>query len=79
MLSFITFVDSLEQVEIVVDEEGAKDLIQYLEYVVKNKNHMHLVIDTELDPYPIGDDRIGKTLNAKHVRVEFSEKSNWEN
>ena len=71
MLAFITYIDAPEEVEIVADETGFNELIQYLQSVKNNKDHMHLVIDTELSPYPIAEIREGKTLYAKHVRIEF--------
>ena len=78
MLSFITYKDAPEQVEIVGDEEGLSQLISYLEEIRSGRDHMHLVIDTELSPYPITGTRRGKTMYAKHVRLEFAESSTWQ-
>ena len=77
MLSFITYKDAPEQLEIVADDQGIEDLIQYLEGVKKEKDHMHLTIDSEINPYPISIEREGKTLYAKHVRLEFNETKEW--
>ena len=78
MISFITFKDAPEQLEIVVDEQGIKELIVYLEYVKKSKDHMHLTIGSEINPFPIHGIRKGKTLYAKHVRLEFCDSKAWE-
>ncbi|MGZ5243994.1 MAG: hypothetical protein ACXWDO_00850 [Bacteroidia bacterium] len=78
MLSFITFKDAPEELEIVADEQGIEDLIQYLQGIKNQKDHMHLIIDSEIDPYPIGEMMKGKTLYAKHVRLEFSPSKAWE-
>ncbi|MCF6278848.1 MAG: hypothetical protein L3J14_00700 [Flavobacteriaceae bacterium] len=43
----------------------------------KLKDHMHLVVETELDEYPIYGDRKEKTISAKHVRLEYSETDSW--
>ncbi len=52
MLSFITYPDVPQQLEIVADEEGFNELIQYLQSVKHDRDHMHLVIDSELSAYP---------------------------
>lgn len=77
MLSFITFTDAPEQLEIIVDEQGINDLITYLEDIKKQKDHIHLTIDTELNQYPIGKAREGKSLSAKQVRLQYAEPSTW--
>lgn len=71
MLSFVTYKDAIQQVEIIADETGIDELIQYLQFVKKSKDHMHLIIDSELDPIEIKGDRINKTHYAKHVRIEY--------
>lgn len=48
MLSFITYRDAIEQVEIIADEQGIDELISYLNYIKVNKDHMHLTIGSEL-------------------------------
>lgn len=78
MLSFITFRDAPEQLEIVADDQGIQELIQYLEGIKKNKDHMHLIIDSEINPFPISGKREGKTLFAKHVRLEYCDSISWE-
>lgn len=77
MLSFITFKDAPEQLEIIADEQGINDLISYLEDIKKQKDHLHLTIDTELNQYPIGEARKGKTLYAKQVRLQYAESITW--
>lgn len=37
---------------------------------------MHLIEGNELDVYEIERERKGKTLSAKHVRIEFSSTHN---
>ncbi|MEX0290744.1 MAG: hypothetical protein AB3N14_16690, partial [Flavobacteriaceae bacterium] len=74
---FITFKDSPDQLEIVGDDKGIRELIEYLQGVRTDKDHMHLTIDTELDAYPITGDRKGKTLFAKHVRLEYNDTEEW--
>lgn len=71
MLSFITYKDAIEQVEIVADAEGIDQLIDCLEFVKKSKDHVHLNIDSELDPFEMTENRIGLTFYAKHVRIEL--------
>ena len=77
MLSFITYKDAPEQLEIVGDSNGLQELINYLESIRESKDHMHLTIDSEIDPYPISGDRKGKTIFAKHVRLEYSDTDSW--
>lgn len=78
MLSFITFKDAPEQLEIVADDQGIEELINYLEGIKRDQDHMHLIIDSEINPYPISQMREGKTLYAKHVRLEYSSTSSWD-
>ncbi len=73
MISFITYKDAIEQVEIVADEQGIDELISYLQGIKKQKDHMHLIIDSEINPYPISKKMKGKTFYAKHVRLEYAE------
>lgn len=72
MLSFITFTDAPEQIEIYADENGIEELINYLKLVNRDRDHMHLFIDNELDPIEFTEDRQGKSLYAKHVRIQFA-------
>lgn len=78
MLSFITFKDAPEQLEIIADEIGLQDLIDYLESIKKSKDHMHLTIQSEIDPYKIEGKRNGLTFYAKHVRLEFLDTTSWD-
>ncbi len=79
MLSFITFKGYPEKVEIVADEQGIQDLIKYLEGIKRDKDHMHLIIDSEIDPFPINEDRKEEVFYAKHVRLEFNNSDEWKN
>lgn len=78
MLSFITYKNVPEQLEIVGDTEGIQELIDYL-YAVKNsKDHLHLTIDSEIDSYPISEKMKDVTLYAKQTRLEYNDTSLWE-
>lgn len=77
MLSFITFKDAPEQLEIIADEQGINELIEYLEFVKKSKDHMHLIEGNELDKYQVEGQRRNKTLSAKHVRIEYNSEESW--
>ncbi len=77
MLSFITYKNLPEQLEIVADEDGIDDLIHYLQSVKKSKDHMHLIIDTEINRYPLPSNREDVTY-AKSVRLEFANTDHWE-
>ena len=70
--------DAIEHVEIVADEQGIHDLIQYLLSIKNDKDHMHLIIDSEINSFPISGLRKGKTFFAKHVRLEFAATEAWE-
>ena len=71
MLSFITFKDAPEQLEIVADSKGIEELIDYLNDIKKYKDHIHLILGNELEEIAISEERKGKTLIAKHVRIEY--------
>lgn len=71
MITILTFKDAQEEIEILVDNQGVSDLIDYLEYVKELTDHIHLTIDTELDRIEIPNSRIGKSLIAKHATIEF--------
>ncbi len=77
MLSFLTFVDFPEEVEIIADEEGIDLLIDYLEEIKKTKDHVHLIDGAETDLYPIEKYRITKVFSTKHVRLQYSETDDW--
>lgn len=77
MLSFITYKDAIEQVEIVADAKGIDQLIDYLKFVKESQDHMHLNIDAEIEPYPIPPERSDKTIYAKHVRIEFEKQTDF--
>ncbi len=71
MLSFITFKDAPEQLEIVADSKGIEELIGYLNDINNCKDHIHLILGNELEEVAICEERKGKTLIAKHVRIEY--------
>jgi len=77
MLSFITYKDAPE-IEIVADDQGIDDLILYLQGIKKEKDHMHLIIDSEIDNYPIPDARKGSVIIIKQVRLEYGQTGQWE-
>ncbi|WP_400191102.1 hypothetical protein [Hymenobacter sp. B81] len=73
MLSFITYRQAPEQVEIVVDAVGIDELISYLESIKSQKDHMHLIIDSELDDYPLSAEAVQRgVVSVKHVRLEYA-------
>jgi len=76
MLSFITFRNLPEQLEIVADDQGLDDMIFYLQSVKKSKDHMHLTIDTEINAYPLPKNR-KKVQFARSVKIEFAGKNQW--
>jgi hypothetical protein len=76
MLSFITYQNIPEQLEIVADEKGIEDLIFYLQSIRNAKDHMHLTIDSEINPYPLPTNRSNVTF-AKSVRLEFANTDSW--
>jgi hypothetical protein len=79
MLSFITFKDAPEQIEIVADERGLQELIDYLTFLKKSKDHMHLTIDNEINAFRSNNERKGKTLYSKSVRLEYCKTESWLN
>ena len=78
MLSFITYSSSTDQIEIVADKQGIDDLILYLEGIKKDKDHMHLIIDTEINDYPISEERKEKIIIVKHVRLQYADSKEWD-
>lgn len=76
MLSFIGYAEAKEQIEIVADEQGIDDLILYLQVIKESKDHMHLVIDSEVNSYPISNPKAGVTV-IKHVRLEYADTEQW--
>lgn len=71
MLSFITYKNHPEELEIVGDEKGLQELIDYLNEVKQCKDHMHLIVGNELDEYPIPENRKSIVGSAKAVRIEY--------
>ncbi len=78
MLSIITYKDVPEEIEIIADEIGIDDLIGYLQYIKKSKDHIHLTIDTELNSYPISSKMSQITKYAKSARIEYNDSSKWQ-
>ncbi|MBD2703324.1 hypothetical protein IC229_21950 [Spirosoma sp. BT702] len=76
MLSFIGYTDAKEQIEIVADEQGIDDLILYLQGIKEGKDHMHLIVDSEIDAYPVSSSKAGVTV-IKHVRLEYANREQW--
>jgi hypothetical protein len=58
---------SIDSVYIFVDKEGVSELIDYLSYVMKNDESMHLVIGSELNETPI----IEGNSTIKHVKLVY--------
>jgi hypothetical protein len=77
MLSFITYKEVPEQIEIVADDQGIDQLIAYLAGTKAQKDHMHLIIDSEIDRYPIAADRKGIVFSVKQVRLEYADTAQW--
>lgn len=71
MLSFITYKQVPEQIEILFDEKGLEDLILYLQSLKQTQDHMHLLIGNELDNYEVLPERDNIICSVKHVRLEF--------
>lgn len=71
MLSFVTYKNIPEQLEIIVDKQGVEDLISYLKNVMEKKDHLHLIIDTELDKYSIPEGREEILSYARKVTIYF--------
>lgn len=77
MLSFITYKSAPEQLEILADEKGLEELISYLQHLKDAKDHMHLIIDSEIDRYPLPPNR-PEVLYAKQIRIEYADSKQWE-
>jgi hypothetical protein len=71
MLAFINFKEAPEQLEIEVDNDGINDLIQYLQFVEKSRDHIHLTIDTELSKSQIPEERQSFVSIVKAVTIRF--------
>jgi len=78
MLSFITYKNHPEQIEIVGDENGLQKLIFYLNEVKRSKDHIHLIIGSEIDEFPIPEVRKSIVGSAKAVRIEYGKNKDWE-
>lgn len=77
MISFIAYKNAREQIEISADDQGIDDLIFYLEGIKKGKDHMHLVIDSEIDSYPISRENEKNIIIIKQVRLQYENSSEW--
>ena len=78
MLSFITYKNHPEQIEIVGDENGLQELIYHLNEVKRSKDHIHLIIGSEIDEFPIPEVRKSILGSAKAVRIEYSKSEDWQ-
>ncbi len=77
MLSFISYSNSKDQIEIIADQQGIEDLILYLESIKKDKDHMHLIIDSEINNYPIIKERKDKVIIIQQVRLQYAKLEEW--
>jgi hypothetical protein len=75
MLSFITYKQVPEQIEVLFDEKGIEDLILYLQSLRQSQDHMHLVVGNELDNYEVLPERDNIVCSVKHVRLEYINKA----
>ncbi|HEV7332741.1 MAG TPA: hypothetical protein VGN63_17005 [Flavisolibacter sp.] len=66
-----------DQIEIIADDSGVDDLILYLQSIKKDKDHMHLIIDSEINAFPIEEEQKEKVIIIKHVRLQYSSSSEW--
>ena len=48
-----------------------------LEPVKNSKDHMHLIIDSEINYFPIAEKMKGVTTYAKQVLLQFNESESW--
>ena len=71
MLSFITYKNVPEQIEILLDETGIDDMILYLTSLKRTKDHLHLIVGNELDSYAVLPDQEPIICSVKHVRLEY--------
>ncbi len=76
MLSFIGCETANESIEIIADEQGIDDLIQYLQGIKAAKDHMHLIFTSEIDSYPIEDSGSGIII-IKDVRLQYADSDVW--
>lgn len=71
MLSFINSALAPEQVEIEVDSDGIRELIDYLQFVERSKDHIHLTVGTELNQVSIPKGRQSLFINVKSVTIKY--------
>lgn len=77
MLSFITYKIAPEEVEIVADASGIDDLIHYLQGIKDGQDHMHLIMDSEINDYPIPSERRNQIVVVRQVRLEYADAAQW--
>lgn len=77
MLSLITYKNAPEQIEIIGDSDGIDDLILYLQGIKDARDHMHLIIHSEIEEYPIPEHRKSEVIIIKQVRLEFADTNIW--
>jgi hypothetical protein len=58
---------SKEGIEIIVDSEGVDELIRYLLYIKKMKDHYHLLVGNELSEEIISS----KNTLVKHAKLVY--------
>lgn len=68
MLAFILDKDIPEDIEIIIDEQGIEEFIQYLGYIKKTKEHIHLLIDNELNNISFSNEDI---VSAKKITIKY--------
>jgi len=77
MISVITYKNAPEEIEIIADDRGVDDLMLYLKGIKEDKDHMHLVIDSEIDKYPIPQERKDQITIIEHIRLQFASCNDW--
>jgi hypothetical protein len=71
MLTFLSFPNAPNAIDIIADDLGIDELIHYLNSIKRNKDHMHLTIGTELDSYPINNGTNAPFKTIMSVRMEY--------
>jgi hypothetical protein len=75
MLKFILSKGAPEEIEVLFDDAGAEALKEYIDWVIKHRDHMHLLIDGELDPVSPTPPEGLNVFHAKHVRLGYEKAS----
>lgn len=77
MFSIIIDKEVPEDIDILLDDSGIEELINYLKFIQKEKDHMHLVVGNELDVYPIVEKIKEEVINVKHARLQYMDSKKW--